>query len=113
MKIHTLGFPRIGAQRELKFALERHWKGESAADVLPQVGERPAGPSLADSTQRRTRLRDGRATFSLVRPHARYGRDARCRTCKRFGFEPGSRYARAATGTSSWPVATTRKARWR
>lgn len=25
---HILGFPRIGAQRELKFALERYWRGE-------------------------------------------------------------------------------------
>ncbi len=39
MKIHTLGFPRIGAQRELKFALERHWHGESQPDVLPQVAQ--------------------------------------------------------------------------
>lgn len=39
MKTHTLGFPRIGAQRELKFALERHWRGESLPDVLPQVAQ--------------------------------------------------------------------------
>lgn len=25
--IHTLGYPRIGAQRKLKFALESFWKG--------------------------------------------------------------------------------------
>ncbi|HEX4842142.1 MAG TPA: 5-methyltetrahydropteroyltriglutamate--homocysteine S-methyltransferase, partial [Limnobacter sp.] len=28
IKSHILGFPRIGEQRELKFALERHWRGE-------------------------------------------------------------------------------------
>ena len=39
MKTHTLGFPRIGAHRELKFALERHWRGESQAEVLPQVAQ--------------------------------------------------------------------------
>ncbi len=27
---HNLGFPRIGANRELKFGLERYWKGESS-----------------------------------------------------------------------------------
>ncbi|WP_445371315.1 5-methyltetrahydropteroyltriglutamate--homocysteine S-methyltransferase [Methylomonas sp. HW2-6] len=27
-KIHNLGFPRIGKSRELKFALERYWRGE-------------------------------------------------------------------------------------
>ncbi|MEH6433674.1 5-methyltetrahydropteroyltriglutamate--homocysteine S-methyltransferase [Massilia sp. DD77] len=34
---HNLGFPRIGAQRELKFALERHWKGEASAQELAQL----------------------------------------------------------------------------
>jgi len=38
IKVHTLGFPRMGAQRELKFALERHWKGEIDASALEQVG---------------------------------------------------------------------------
>ncbi|WP_153116669.1 5-methyltetrahydropteroyltriglutamate--homocysteine S-methyltransferase [Rhodocyclus tenuis] len=36
--IHTLGFPRMGAQRELKFALERHWRGEIDAAALEAVG---------------------------------------------------------------------------
>ncbi|WP_026686214.1 5-methyltetrahydropteroyltriglutamate--homocysteine S-methyltransferase [Azovibrio restrictus] len=36
--LHTLGFPRIGAHRELKFALERHWRGEISADELESVG---------------------------------------------------------------------------
>lgn len=39
MKTHTLGFPRIGAHRELKFALERHWRGESQPEVLLQVAQ--------------------------------------------------------------------------
>jgi len=34
----NLGFPRIGARRELKFALERHWSGElDAAGLLAQA----------------------------------------------------------------------------
>jgi 5-methyltetrahydropteroyltriglutamate--homocysteine methyltransferase len=36
--IHNLGFPRIGARRELKFALESYWKGESSRDALKQTG---------------------------------------------------------------------------
>ncbi|MDI9854769.1 5-methyltetrahydropteroyltriglutamate--homocysteine S-methyltransferase [Comamonas sp. 17RB] len=36
--IHNLGFPRIGAQRELKFALESYWKGESSRNALKQLG---------------------------------------------------------------------------
>ncbi len=35
---HIPGFPRIGAARELKFALERHWRGELADAELEQVG---------------------------------------------------------------------------
>jgi 5-methyltetrahydropteroyltriglutamate--homocysteine methyltransferase len=31
---HNLGFPRIGARRELKFALERHWQGEATQAEL-------------------------------------------------------------------------------
>ncbi|THF65429.1 5-methyltetrahydropteroyltriglutamate--homocysteine S-methyltransferase [Pseudothauera nasutitermitis] len=35
---HNLGFPRIGAKRELKFALESYWKGESSLDELKSAG---------------------------------------------------------------------------
>jgi 5-methyltetrahydropteroyltriglutamate--homocysteine methyltransferase len=34
IKTHILGFPRMGEQRELKVALERHWRGELGADAL-------------------------------------------------------------------------------
>jgi len=34
VRTHSLGFPRIGPRRELKFALEAYWRGEgSAADL--------------------------------------------------------------------------------
>lgn len=35
---HILGFPRMGAHRELKFALEQHWKGGIDAAALEAVG---------------------------------------------------------------------------
>lgn len=35
---HNLGFPRIGAQRELKFALEAYWRGDLEPDALDQIG---------------------------------------------------------------------------
>ncbi len=38
--IHTLGYPRIGAQRELKFALEACWRGETDVAALEACGER-------------------------------------------------------------------------
>ncbi len=36
--IHNLGFPRIGKQRELKFALESYWQGNTAQDELELTG---------------------------------------------------------------------------
>ena len=38
-KIHNLGFPRIGAKRELKFAQEKFWKGESSEAELQGVAK--------------------------------------------------------------------------
>ena len=40
MTVHThiLGFPRIGAARELKFALESHWRGELPEAALEATG---------------------------------------------------------------------------
>jgi len=35
---HNLGFPRIGAKRELKFALESYWQGESSRAALKALG---------------------------------------------------------------------------
>lgn len=37
-KIHTLGFPRMGEHRALKFALENHWRGDSSAAELEATG---------------------------------------------------------------------------
>ena len=37
-RVHTLGFPRIGAKRELKFALESYWKDQSSREDLIAVG---------------------------------------------------------------------------
>lgn len=36
--IHNLGFPRIGAKRELKFALESYWRGEATRESLEALG---------------------------------------------------------------------------
>jgi len=38
IRTHTLGFPRIGAHRELKLALERHWRGDLPLAALEQTG---------------------------------------------------------------------------
>jgi len=38
IRTHVLGFPRIGAQRELKSALERHWRGEIGEASLEATG---------------------------------------------------------------------------
>ena len=36
---HNLGFPRIGARRELKFALESYWKGQTQRADLIEAGK--------------------------------------------------------------------------
>ena len=54
-KTHNLGFPRIGAQRELKFALESYWTGKSSRDELETLG-----------TQLRRRHWDQQAGLDLV-----------------------------------------------
>ena len=43
---HNLGFPRIGAKRELKFALESYWKGQSSRDALKSIGAAFTGWSM-------------------------------------------------------------------
>ena len=52
---HNLGFPRIGASRELKFALESYWKGQSTRAELQALG-----------TDLRRRHWDHQAGFDLV-----------------------------------------------
>ncbi|OOG24253.1 5-methyltetrahydropteroyltriglutamate--homocysteine S-methyltransferase [Thioalkalivibrio denitrificans] len=37
-RTHNLGYPRIGVRRELKFALESYWKGQSSLDALKELG---------------------------------------------------------------------------
>ncbi|QYJ87950.1 5-methyltetrahydropteroyltriglutamate--homocysteine S-methyltransferase [Shewanella mesophila] len=37
MSVASLGFPRIGRQRELKFALEKYWRGEITQTALEEV----------------------------------------------------------------------------
>jgi 5-methyltetrahydropteroyltriglutamate--homocysteine methyltransferase len=38
IQTHTLGYPRIGARRELKTALESFWRGDTNADALEATG---------------------------------------------------------------------------
>ena len=49
---HVLGFPRIGARRELKFALEAHWRARLPA---------PQNPGLPARRPRKNRTTAGRA----------------------------------------------------
>lgn len=38
VRTHNLGFPRVGAKRELKFALEAYWKGQLSLHELKALG---------------------------------------------------------------------------
>jgi 5-methyltetrahydropteroyltriglutamate--homocysteine methyltransferase len=47
---HNLGFPRIGAKRELKFAQESYWKGESSREELKTLGRQLRQRHWADQS---------------------------------------------------------------
>lgn len=51
IKTHNLGFPRLGENRELKFALERYWRGEIDQPALDGIA--------AEIRQRHWRLQAG------------------------------------------------------
>ena len=36
---HILGYPRVGEKRELKFALESFWRGETTAEALQAIAQ--------------------------------------------------------------------------
>jgi 5-methyltetrahydropteroyltriglutamate--homocysteine methyltransferase len=40
IQTHSLGFPRIGVKRELKFALESYWRGDITQDALQLAGRK-------------------------------------------------------------------------
>jgi 5-methyltetrahydropteroyltriglutamate--homocysteine methyltransferase len=103
IQTHILGFPRIGAQRELKVALERHWRGELSADELEATGR----------TLRRRhwrQQRDAGLSFLTVGDFAYYDQVANhiqlfgCEPA-RFGFAgdepPLARYFKMARGVAS------------
>ncbi|MBS0389809.1 MAG: 5-methyltetrahydropteroyltriglutamate--homocysteine S-methyltransferase [Proteobacteria bacterium] len=100
---HTLGFPRMGAQRELKRALERHWRGEIDAAALESVG--------AELRARHWQAqRDAGLAFVTVGDFAYYDHMANhiqllgCEPA-RFGFAPGTpglaRYFAMARGVQA------------
>ena len=97
---HTLGFPRIGAARELKFALERFWRGETSEAALEDTASNLRAQHWA--TQRRHGL-----DFVTVGDFALYDHVANhiqlfgCEPA-RFGFDgddaPLARYFAMARG---------------
>ena len=103
VRTHTLGFPRMGAQRELKFALEKYWSGQIDSSVLELIG--------AELRERHWRLqRDAGLDFVTVGDFAFYDHAAnhiQLLGCEpsRFGFtgeEPDlSRYFAMARGINA------------
>ena len=103
---HILGFPRIGAGRELKFALEAFWRGESDEPALRETGR--------ELRQRHWRMqREAGLDFVAVGDFAWY--DQVLSTCallgalpERFGFDPGrltlGQYFAAARGSPAQPA---------
>ena len=50
IRTHILGFPRIGAARELKLALESHWRGEVSEAALEATGQQLRARHWAQQT---------------------------------------------------------------
>ena len=71
---HNLGFPRIGAKRELKFALENYWKGQSSRDELKALGAQLRQRHWEDQAASRLRAR---RRFRVLRSGARHELHAR------------------------------------
>ncbi|GGY25826.1 5-methyltetrahydropteroyltriglutamate--homocysteine S-methyltransferase [Pseudoduganella albidiflava] len=101
---HIPGFPRVGAQRELKTALERHWRGELAAAELEAEGR-------ALRARHWARQRDAGLDFVTVGDFAFYDHVANhiqllgCEPA-RFGFQaetPLERYFTLARGRAGAP----------
>jgi 5-methyltetrahydropteroyltriglutamate--homocysteine methyltransferase len=102
---HILGFPRIGANRELKFALESHWRGESSEHELEQAGRALRARHWALQA-------DAGLAWVTVGDFAFYDQVAdhiELLGCEpaRFGFAPGqsplSRYFTMARGAAGQP----------
>ena len=85
-RTHILGFPRIGAQRELKFALEAYWRGEAdeahlrrvAGELARSAGKRSATPGSTSSPPATS------PSTTRARPAALLGA-----LPQRFGFDAG------------------------
>jgi 5-methyltetrahydropteroyltriglutamate--homocysteine methyltransferase len=95
---HILGFPRIGAARELKFALERHWRGEQRS------GPGSDGPQLR--ARHWAQQRDAGLDFVTVGDFAFY--DQVANHIQLLGCEPARYHFSAAialSATSPWRAA--------
>lgn len=85
-KFHILGFPRIGAKRELKFAVEAYWKGNSDEATLQSVA--------TDIRAKNWQLQqDNEASFITVGDFSFYDHVLDTLVCvggipARFGFDP-------------------------
>lgn len=66
--IHNLGFPRIGAQRELKRAVEAYWAGKQTAEELLATGQQLRATHWRRQAANGLRFRAG-GRLRLVRPH--------------------------------------------
>ncbi|MFC0167724.1 5-methyltetrahydropteroyltriglutamate--homocysteine S-methyltransferase [Pseudoduganella danionis] len=105
---HVPGYPRMGAARELKFALERHWRGEIDEAALQAVGRELRARHWEE--QRLAGL-----DFVSVGDFAYYDQVANhiqllgCEPA-RYGFSPQqselSRYFRMARGAATATTAT-------
>lgn len=109
MRTWIMGYPRIGEKRELKFALERYWKGETAFDEVEKTAAILRAKHRADQVQ-------SGANFVSVNDFSLY--DNMLDTIVMLGLEPEGfkniadkteRYFAMARGTKNLPALAMRK----
>lgn len=92
MQCGTIGYPRIGPNREMKKSLEKYWNGVVDAAVLEAVTEEIGAQSIADQA-------DAGVDFVGVGDHTKY--DSILDWTHRFGLVP-SRFSHVLDGLDTY-----------
>ena len=77
---HILGFPRVGAKRELKFAQERYWRKELAEQDLLDLAKALREKKLETSSSGECGFR-GSGRFHVLRSYFRFTSGNRGNSC--------------------------------
>ena len=103
----VLGLPRIGPDRELKFALEDHWAGRAPADELLETARALRAASWQRARDAGIDVIPRATSASTTTSSTPRGRSARSRSAS------AGRTPTASTPTSRWRAGPRARTRWR